>query len=152
MTEKERESLLKMTKAEIIKHFEHLGSTIESKDSEINRLRDEHADEVQILKAQIKTTIEATKKEMKEKFDNDQKALLAEKESLRLRVQELESGQANVAKEANSDVVKTQRLLERRTSELNKYIAMTGALLKSIQGTTDMAISLNEEYYEKVVK
>jgi len=156
MNKQEILALQKKTKLEILKYFEHLNSTVEAKDKEINNLKIQHKEELDNIKskfkAEVKTNVDAEKQQMSLKVINDHTELLGKLAAADVQIAELQKQLTNLQNGKEDQSKGLETMLKRRADELSRYMDLTGALLKSIQGTTDLAVALNSEYYEKVVK
>jgi len=140
MNELELEKVSKMTKAEIIKYYEHMSSTVEAKDKEINDLKETHANEIQQIKSSGNQSREQIKLEVRRELEKEYTPLKTE----------LEEAKKIAGSVEERDKYYTG-LITRRAKELEKVINVHGALLKVLQGVVDNALYLNE-YIVKEVK
>lgn len=153
------EDLKKFTKQELIEklaNLSHLEDAIKAKDKELNTQNDKHRDIVREKDNQIKTLKETQQdqlKKLEEQLDEFKKAQTKNEADEKIKLEkEIESRVQNAIKAVQEENKVLRAYGDRRAAELSKIIGNHGALLKMLQGATDMAISLNEYMYEEFSK
>jgi hypothetical protein len=127
MNQDELQELSKMTKAEIIKHFEHLGSAVDAKNDEIVQLRKAHKLEI----AGYDNTIQSYKERLNEVETRTETIIKAKLDEAK---QSVEAKYSNV----KGQITELSNLVKTREAQLAKAIGNYESIVKILQGTADI--------------
>lgn len=153
-----------MTKAELelkiedlesqIEEQKHLADAVEVKDQEIikltNLLSEKQKNEKELISKIMGLERKIKENEhLAEAINAKDKELTALTERSEIEKEKIRNDMERICRR---EIELLEKTVERRTREVDKLLRVHGSLLKSLQGTLDNAIELNEYVYNEVVK